>query len=290
VVARAVVTTKTHAFASLFGVDVTIVKIDRASGANDAVLSLPFGPTEIALGLDLLYVFQPESGEIWSLPLEDSRPRPEPVSNPSSMGASREGAYYVSYTEAEEEPYLDTYELWFRSNGSSTWQLLRSGASGAILASSASGVVFAVREEAGTRLHLLQGPKLVDHGVVPADVDEAAVVGAGIVAQTASDDELQFELWWPSLEEEPVHYAVGHPQANEHYRLHAADGAAALYYEENGAAFVQQFGRNGPNQTRLGLPAVSVIAHLDQFEIWFAVWDTWVARRFLHTTYLDFTP
>jgi hypothetical protein len=284
---RDVVTTTTHAFASLFALEVTIVAIELEAGQVETRLTLPRGEVQIALGQEHLYVFHEENEEIWSVPLDGSSPRLETLTRPSSMGASREGAYYVSYTESDVEPYDTAYTLWFRARGATKWQRLLEGPSAHILSSSAAGVVFLTEDEVETKLYLLDGTQLVEYGVVPAYVAEAVQVGTSLTALTPSDDERVYELWWLDVGEAPVHYPVGYPSRNEHFRLRSAVDRAALYYETGGSAFAQLFNRGGPERERIGLPAVSSVARIDDLDIWFSVWDNWVTRRVMRSRYLD---
>jgi hypothetical protein len=289
VVPRDVVLTRTHAFASLYGTDLTFAKIDRDTGVSETLLTLPIqhssSDSTLVLGADLVYLFHAESAEIWSVPLEGGQPEREDVMGPSSIAASSQGVYYVSFTE-DEETWETEYQLWFRPKGDKAWQSLYRGGAGRLIASGLNRVAFITKGDEATEFYSLNGATLELYGSGP-EVLEARVTDGGTIAVLASGDD-GLELWWLGSTGLIDHYPVDGATYNEHRYMHMSGSAVVLYFEEEGGAFAQFFGVEGAGSARIGLPVVSSVALVDGFDIWFGVWDNWAARRFLRSTYYSF--
>lgn len=279
------VSTRTFAFAILSNLDGTDsffrVRID--TGATDELLGSIGDSTEVVLG-DRVYLFDPDSTQLRSTMLDGTDPHVEELTAPRSMGAYPGGAYYIgSMSDSEGN---DRSPLYYRPHADSPWQELKADVDGRIWSSSDYGVVYGETtgedfEDEVHQLYLLRDDQLIPYGLAPQGTHEALATGEGITVLTYDYDTSVPELWWLTLDSMPTHYAL--PVQSSAPRMRPYRDGVALSLVEGKSAYVQVFGKGGPDPGKIGVRLGSSLLGLDDRYLWHLVTDDWFHWRFLQT-------
>lgn len=285
--ATTLVSTKSHAYATLKRNDCFVARIDLESGELESVLESLDSETRLAVSRDRVYVFDEANERLYTIPFGANQvATPEDVLRPSSMGANQSGAYYVRGADEEAQEPVD--ELWFRLNAADPWQLATTAPHLAILSSSPSGVVLEAEQPDGaSHLFRLDGATLVDHGPAPEGLDQAVAIEGGIVALGYGDVSAR-SLHWLKPDAETRQYALEGTVVDYGTVLFASGGDVGVLFEDRHRTYLQFFREARPLRNKLGLASYTSIAALDDAYVWHTTYDSWITMRVLRSTWQSF--
>jgi hypothetical protein len=291
VMLTSMVSTRTVAFALAAGQPDLLLKIGVSDGKMQELATVPW-LSELALGSDLVYVWDPSHDEsesgLMSIEFAGTRLRTEPLQRASSFGASEKGAYYI---EEEDLEVHGLQRLWFRPPADAAWELLHGDLRSAeLIASSSAGVVMHRyhSEDAQAKLYLLDGRDVIDYGVEPDGFDEAIATQRGITV--LSSDSAQSRLTWLTASGDSKEYVLGGHPTGQGRRLVVEYGEVALTFSDSAATMVQRFNDNGLVRAPIGLPRSSELVFVDYHFMWHHAVDTSITPRLTRSTLFPIDP
>jgi hypothetical protein len=245
---------------------------------------------KLSISNDRVYFFDYYADEqLKSARLDGSDFLKEQVTSLTSVGATVQGAYYVSESYDESTSEYSSV-LMFRASGASSWKKLFEGPSGRILSSSAYGLVVArydqEDDEAPPSLDLYVGENATALGLAPPHLEEVAVTEDAVVVLTR--DDASYRLWWlPHDGSKRTHYEITGPD-NYETQLIVDGDYVVLFFDEDGKRFIQRFTSSGAELSRSGVSGYSGTVYVDRYYLWHGVWDDALSARFLRSPRLDF--
>jgi hypothetical protein len=293
---RSMVASSTTGFALAHdGSEFSILKVDIATAEGGVYLGNVSEQTHLAISGDRVYFASvienddedaEDAVELRSAQLDGSGLVLEEGIEPLDIGAAAAGFYYVSKS-TNEDTFEDTYRLFFRATGSTTWQALHSGARCRILASSEFGVVVGKDDDAeNTELFLVTGAKQTSLGAAPPNLEELAVTSNAVVALLRDEDLDVTRMRWMRPGAEPSEYTVPTPN-NGFPELNVHRDEILMFFQEHGQAHIQRFASGGPSDSRSGIAPFAHVSLVDRDYVWYAVFDTWITMRFLRSRWFQ---
>jgi hypothetical protein len=280
-----VVSTATGFAVAGTGDDYALLQVSFKTGDPSVLLgSISYGAT-LAVTVERVYALDTDAGLLHSARLDGSDLKIEKASERLlTMGATSEGAYYVDYVDSDESDET-TDQLWFHATHGSDWELLHTAPGLTIISSSPFGMLLNEVDAAGTsKLLVVHGGALEELTDAPEDQSAGAVTRTGVVLLTTDSTTGTSELWWRTPDE-IVQYEIS---SSRQPRLHVMNDQVALYFDDDGSAFVQQFTPDGAILGRGGLPTIGDVVSIDFNYAWYTVADTPVSWRFLRAKWRDF--
>lgn len=284
-VSSMVVSTATGFAVAGTGDDYALLQVNFKTADPSVLLGSIAYDATLAVSIDRIYALDVDAGLLHSARLDGSDLMIEKASERlQTMGATADGAYYVDYVDADE-PDETTDQLWFRAAHGAGWALLHTAPGLTIVSSSPFGLLLEQRDAAGiAKLFVVHGDVLDEVTDAPADPSAGAVTRSGVVLLTTDDATGESKLWWRTPDE-VVQYEIS---SSRQTRLHVMNDQVALYFDEDGSAFVQQFTPDGPILGRGGLPTIGDVVSIDFNYAWYTVADSPVTWRFLRAKWRDF--
>jgi hypothetical protein len=176
--------------------------------------------------------------------------------------------YYTSYVR-DPKTEVDTWTLWFRAEGATTFANVATGAAVDILGSSVQALL--VLRDTGTTSEILlaRGADLTPLGESPGDWEAAAPAAGGAVFLLSNDAAPGgYELLWLRPDRSPAHILLEAPP--EDTKLVPAPGGVALQLDDHNNTFVRMFSPEGPEAVPLGILNTSTLVLVDERFVWYS--------------------